>query len=166
MVIGNATSSLEFRIDQPTLLFTAGVSALTAILFGLGPAFRATRLNLNPALKNDSAAPQTRFRIPVAKILVVSQVTLSLVLVMGAVLFVTTLQKLVGQDIGFRRDSLLIAGIDFDEKVLKREQILPPSTPFWSGSAGCRECSRRTMSSYALFGGGTWSERAYLEGRC
>ena len=165
MVIGDATSSLEFHIDRQTLLFTAGVSVLTAVVFGLGPALRATRMNLSPALKNDASGPHGRFRIPVAKLLVVSQLTLSLVLLMGAVLFVTTLDRLLGQDIGFRRESLLIAGLDFDEKALPRDKIVPAYGAVLERIGGLPGVQSATLSSYVFFGGGTWSEQVFAQGR-
>ena len=73
-------------------LFTAAVSALTGVLFGLAPALRATRIGLTPMLKETpGAGDATRSRL--IKTLLVAQVAMSLVLLTGAGLFVRTLRK-------------------------------------------------------------------------
>jgi putative ABC transport system permease protein len=79
--------SLDWRV----LLFTMGVSLLTGILFGLFPAFSASRPDLNTTLKESSNRSGTGFRSGIARsILVVSEVSLALVLLIGAALLIRT----------------------------------------------------------------------------
>jgi predicted permease len=99
--------------DAQVLLFTAGLSIVTGILFGLVPAMRATRIDLSPALK-ESARGLMRggSRLSLAKGLVVAQVALSLLLLTGAGLFVGTLKNLKTVDTGYSRANILLFNID------------------------------------------------------
>ena len=92
----------DFRI----LAFATGISVLTALLFGLVPAWRSTREDSNSALQDSSrvaGAATGRF----GKGLIVTQVALSLILVAGAGLFIRTLQELRRVDPGFRTHGVL-----------------------------------------------------------
>ena len=91
--------------------FTALLGAGTAILFGLAPALRDTAVDLTPALKEGSARiTDSRSRLIPA--LVVLQVALSLLLLVGAGLFVRTLQNLRRLDIGFECEGVLLVDVD------------------------------------------------------
>src|SRR5262249_15519749 len=77
-----------------------GVTSTTAILFGLVPAFRATRVNVNESLK-ESSRGVVESRSVLGKALLVVQVALSLTLLIGAGLFLRTLMNLRNVDVGF-----------------------------------------------------------------
>ena len=96
--------ALRLSPDARVLAFTGAVSLLTGILFGLAPALRAARLDLNPALmqKQTGALRQTA-----ARLLVVSQVALSLLLLVGAGLLLRSLSNLRSQDAGFQPEKIL-----------------------------------------------------------
>ena len=96
--------------DLRVLAFTAAVCLVTGLLFGLAPAFRATRMDFTPALKQN--VPRWRGSISLAKILMAAQTALSLVLVFGAGLFVRTLVNLENRDIGFDQKNVLLFGIN------------------------------------------------------
>jgi len=97
------------------LLFTLIVSVLTVLLFGIVPALRASKLDLVPILK-DSAATTPVFRRGPAlnSLLVVTQVTLSLVLLAGAGLFLRSLWKLQGIEKGFTGDNVLAMSLNME----------------------------------------------------
>jgi predicted permease len=98
-------------LDWRVFGFVAGVSMLTGIVFGLAPALRATRIDLSGAMKEGGrSVVGTRSRL--AKGLVVVQVALSLVLVVGAGLFLRTLDNLKRVDVGFDSTNLLMFSID------------------------------------------------------
>ena len=102
---------LDLRPDGTALLFTSAIAVATGILFGLVPALRATAAGPGPALKADAGiTPRTRSRLLPA--LVTSQVALSLVLLIGAGLFVRTLRNLEQLDPGFRREGVLLVNLD------------------------------------------------------
>jgi predicted permease len=99
--------------DARVLLFTAGVSLLTGVLFGLAPALQAARAAFSGALRSESgavagAAKQSRVR----RALVVAQVALSLLLLIGAGLFARSLYNLRRIDPGFETDRLLTLAVD------------------------------------------------------
>jgi predicted permease len=104
---------LDLAPDLRVLAFTVGACGLTALLFGLAPALRASRVDMMTVLR-ESAGGQGggRLRLGLAKGLVVAQVALSLVLLAGAGLFVRTLLNLRGQEVGFAQDNLLQFGIN------------------------------------------------------
>ena len=103
---GNERLSVNLSLDYRVLLFTAGIASLTGLIFGLAPAWQAAGVDPTPALK-DGAATITRARSWFGKSLVVVQVALSLVLLVGAGLFVQTLRNLKNSDSGFRRDGVV-----------------------------------------------------------
>jgi predicted permease len=103
---------LDVSIDTPLLLFTVAVTVATALIFGIVPAFRATRLQLTDTLKAGRGPQGTSGKNPLAKALVISQVALSLVLMVGAGLFLRTLVNLNNVDTGFNKDNVLRLDID------------------------------------------------------
>jgi len=134
----------EMQMDARVLGFTAVVSVLTGILFGLAPALGTTRVELMPALKIGSSAVvfvTQRTRLALGKTLVIFQIALSLLLVIGAGLFVRTLQNLQNQNLGFNQRQLLLFAldptkngyegqrlVDFYGRLLERLQALPGAT--------------------------------------
>ncbi len=95
--------------DLRLLAFTMAVAVLTALLFGLAPAIRATRGGLNRALKeNERGAAKGSTRLHFGKALVSGQVALSFVLLLGAGLFLGTLRNFLSIDPGFSRHNVLL----------------------------------------------------------
>ncbi len=104
---------LDQHLDWRVLGFTAGLAVLTCVLFGLLPAIRATKASPATAMKASSrGATSTRERFGLRRLLVVTQVALSLVLLVGALLFVRTFQNLLTLDPGFQPDGILVAHVD------------------------------------------------------
>ena len=109
---GSDPTPLDVSLNLSLLAFTFAVSVCTALLFGTLPALRATRLQLTDSLKSGRGASSAAGRTPLAKILVVSQVALSLVLMVSACLFVRTLVNLSRVDAGFNKQNVLRLNID------------------------------------------------------
>ena len=103
---------LDVSIDTRILLFTIAITLATALLFGTIPALRAIRLELTSALKDGRGTTGSRTRSPLARVLVISQVAFSLVLVAGAGLFLRTLINLTRVDTGFNKDNVLRLQVD------------------------------------------------------
>jgi predicted permease len=106
MSSGRTAIALDLAPNPRILLFTAAVSVATGILFGLAPAWRATRIDLTPALKNVRSS-LTRGLKP-GRILSVAQLALSLLLLVGAGLFVRSLQNLNGNATDLRQSVLIL----------------------------------------------------------
>jgi predicted permease len=116
---GPETVPLDVALNLPLLAFTCAITVCTAILFGTLPALRATRLDVTESLKSGRGASASAGRTPLARILVVSQVAISLLLMVGACLFQRTLINLNHVDTGFNRDHVLTLSIDSDAKNFK-----------------------------------------------
>ena len=105
------TSRMEIPFDWGVFGFTAGVTILTGLLFGILPALAATRTEVNSGLKEQSQSTTRRRRGLGGKAIVAFQMTLSTVLIVGALLFVRTVWNLARIDPGFRTDHLLLFSI-------------------------------------------------------
>jgi len=106
-----ATSPLDVRPDAKILLFTLGISLVSGVLFGIAPALRATSTDLTSALKEKSSQGRKR-RFNLGSALVVTQVAISLILLVGAGLFARSLIKLQQENLGFNRENVLLASLD------------------------------------------------------
>lgn len=109
---GNLNMSLSTALDWSVLGFTAAVTFLTGLVFGLAPALRATRVNLNDSLRDTGRVTAGSGRLNLAKGLVIAQVALSLLLVAGAGLFLRTLWNLQSVGLGYPKEKLLMATVD------------------------------------------------------
>ena len=127
-------------IDRPVLLFTFGVSFVTALVFGLAPALHASRGQLVTALKESGRGIGVGFRrISASSGLVIVEVAMSLVLVVGATLMIRTVLAIENVNLGIRTDRLLTIRvplspqryadasrrITFFEELLRRVERLP-----------------------------------------
>ncbi len=99
-------------LDARVLLFTAGVSLLTALLFGLAPALQSTRAKLIGAIKNEAPSEKLR-RLNLRDILVTAQVALSVVLLIGSILVVRSLQHALSLNLGFEPRHAAVLSYDF-----------------------------------------------------
>src|SRR5438876_1936 len=123
-------------IDAWVLSFTLGVSVVTGLLFGLAPAFQVSRTDVNAALKQESRGDTGGHRNGVRHLLVVSEVALSLVLLIGAGLLIKSFSRLNEVDPGFRTEGVLtfqvtLTGeksspqkVNFIEQILERLRAL------------------------------------------
>ena len=156
--------SLSLAPDVRVLLFTTAATLLTGLLFGLAPAFSSSRVDLASALKGTagngagSAAGQRSLQA-----IVVTQVGLSLMLLVGAGLFLRTLRHLKGLDAGFNRENVILFNIDFverpdtarwtafDKELLARLEALP----------GVRAAS---LFNWGFLSGNSWTDAVVAEG--
>ena len=114
---------VDFSIDWRVLVFTLGVALITGVLFGLVPALQATRLNLIPSLKDEAGSSGQRLRrLALRDVLVISQLAVSLVLLICAVLSVRSLRHAVHSDPGFAVNSLLEASLETRGANLTQQQ--------------------------------------------
>ena len=93
--------------DLRILAFTFAVSTLTGILFGLAPALQSTRPSVAPTLKDQAGSVLGGGQARLRKALVASQVAVSLLLLIGAGLFIRTLNNLLAVDLGFKTSTLI-----------------------------------------------------------
>jgi len=103
---------LGIRVDGRVLLYTFALSVGAGVLFGLAPAWAASRPNLAAALKGESPLSRPGRRWTLRNILIVSQMAMSLVLLCATGLFLRSMQRASGIDIGFRSRGILIMSVD------------------------------------------------------
>src|SRR5258708_25057604 len=111
---------LSLTPDLTVLCFTLGIAVATALLFGMLPAFRATGVEFTPALKDGRGSSSTTTRGALARSLIVGQVALSVVLLVGAGLFVRSLIHLSEVDTGFDKHNVLVFSLDSSTANLPR----------------------------------------------
>jgi predicted permease len=114
--------SLNLNPDLRMLGFTAAAAVLTSLLSGLAPALLATRVELQTALKQDAPSMGGRRALRFGRVFVVAQVALSLLLLIGAGLFVRSLQKLQQVETGYARENVLVLKLEpvgSDRKTMK-----------------------------------------------
>ena len=99
---------LAARFDLGILAFTVAVSLLTGVLFGLAPAWQATRTDANGSLKDGSVSATRRRKGLAGKSIVAFQIALSMVLIVGAGLFARTLMNLNSTHLGFQPENLFL----------------------------------------------------------
>jgi len=126
-LITNSQSALyvDTAFDWRVLGFAAALALLTCLLFGLLPALQGTRLAPASAMRTSGrTASADRTRSGLRRALVVAQVALSLVLLVGAFLFIRSFRKLLTVDPGFRAEGILAVGVDFGKTVASPERRL------------------------------------------
>lgn len=111
--VGNGPAAIQMNLqpDARVLAFTALLTIVTAVLFGLFPSLHATRLDLSSRMKSTSsvsAGESSTRRFSLNKSLVIAQVSFSLVLLIAAGLFVHSLAKLSRVNLGYNRENLLL----------------------------------------------------------
>ena len=102
---------LDLSPDLRVFGFTAGLAVLTALLFGVLPALRSTRVSLTAAMKGgqtEQTGPRAHLRFGSGRWIVGSQIAFSLVLLVVAGMFLHSLVKLVTMDLGFDRSNILL----------------------------------------------------------
>ena len=116
---------LNLNPDGRVFAFTAAVAMLATVLFGLIPALRATRVTPGEAMKAGGRGHTAdRQRFGLRRALVVSQVAVSLLLLVGALLFTRSLNNLLTVNLGFQRTGILITALDFTQLNLPVERRL------------------------------------------
>lgn len=159
---GRGMRALEPQLDWRVLGFTFALALLTGILFGLAPAWRSTKVDLTPTLKDGGRGSTAASRSLLSRGLVVLQVALSLLLLVGAGLFVRTLLNLQRVDPGFNTRNLLLFGIQpgligyKDEKLMQFYQQMSERLEAVPGVQAV------TFSRMALLAQGSSSRSVFL----
>jgi putative ABC transport system permease protein len=103
------------RLSPKVLLFTFAVSLLTGILFGIAPALRGARLNLQDGVKEGARGSTSRHSRKLGDAFVMSQIAMSLILLIGAGLIVRSFRNLISVDPGFAAQNVLSASLSLPQ---------------------------------------------------
>ena len=145
---GEFPNSGDIRVDAPVLLFTLGVSMLTAFLFGLAPAIQASRPDLNLALREGEGRTSTASRSWVRHSLAVSEVALAMLLLVGAGLMINTMLRLHRIDPGYDPKNVTTMSIGLPEggKYLERVPGTDMEKPLPLVKAFCQRVLERVAT--------------------
>jgi predicted permease len=158
-------AALDTALDGRVLLFTMGVAALTVLLFGVIPALRATRVEINPALRRHAgAASGDGHTGRLQKALVIFQVAVSLCLLVGAGLLVRSLGNLRSQDMGFRADGVVLIEIDPQGGGYEEGQMPDLQRRLLDRIEAVPDVSAASLSLYGLLGRARRVEDASVDG--
>jgi predicted permease len=154
---------LDLTLDWRMLAFTGGLTVLTCVLCGIGPAFRATRTSPVAAMNAGAGSRGTtagRESLGLRRALVVLQIALSLILLQGALLFGRTLQNLMTVNAGFQPEGIL--QVDFqhtvppERRVAVAEQLLERVRAIPGVTAAA-------TTNYVPLGGSSWNNTVVVD---
>jgi predicted permease len=161
---GNSPLTISTTPDWRILLFTFGVSLLTGVIFGLVPALQATRPHLAGTLKDQGGSIAGGTSVALRKALVAAQVTLSLLLLIGAGLFVRSLKNLKDLDPGFNTGNLLEFEINPTLNGYKPERSLDFYRQLRENLDGIPGVESAGFAVMAVLSGNEWDNSVAVEG--
>jgi predicted permease len=164
---GNANIAMSSRPDMRVLLFTLAVSLLTGLLFGLAPALSAARIGAANTLSSSARTAQSSGGKSAhfwPKALVTAQVMLSLLLLVGAGLFLRTLRNLQNQDYGFERTHLLLADFNAQFAGYKPSQVPGLHQQLIERLSALPGVRSAALSATPPIGNAVWSSSLELSG--
>src|SRR5262245_12261872 len=159
---GSDLRGFEAKLDWRVLCFTMGLSLLTGLVFGLVPAWRATKVDLTPTLKDSGRGSSAASRSLLGRGLVVMQVALSLLLLIGAGLFVRTLVNLQRTDPGFNTKNLLLFNVSPLLNGYRDERLAQLYDRMTERLEALPGAPKVTFSNFALLGGKRYRSSLYL----
>jgi predicted permease len=156
--------AIDPKIDLGVLGFTAALAIVTGILFGLAPAFRAARVEVASTLKENSRGVLGGGgRISLGKALVVTQIAVSLLLLIGSGLFIRTLRNLQNVQLGYGRDNLALISIDATTAGYKGASAADLYARLADQVRAIPGVQSVTYSQNGLFSGGEAGTQLYIE---
>jgi len=161
----NSRLFVGLPLDLRVLGFTAAVAAITCLLFGLLPAIRATGIAPSVAMRSGGRGLSAgRERFSLRRVLVTGQVALSLVLLVGALLFVRSLQKLLSVDPGFRPEGIVAVDLDLRQPHYAKERIPAVYRSLLERLAAQPGVMSAAQVQMTPVSGSGWNEMARAEG--
>lgn len=156
---GDDRFPVHAALNWHVLVAAAALTMLTGLLFGLAPALQATRVDVIPVLKEARTGEQRRgrFRISLRQALVVSQLVISLVLLVVAGLFVRTLQELQSIQLGFNRDHVLVFKLNAQQAGHRGQEIMSFYTRLEQRFASIPGVRSAAVANSPLVGDGAWA---------
>jgi predicted permease len=162
--------AIDLQPNFTVLAFTVAVALMTGIGFGLAPAFRGTRINVAPALKENAGSLSAANhaggrRFGLGSSLVVAQVALSMVVLIGAGLLLRTLEKLKSINPGFDTRNVLLFSVDPTLAGYKEANIQNVYDEIERRLVASPGVVSSSYSSDALLDGGLWTSGYHFEGQ-
>jgi predicted permease len=159
---------LDVSPDARVLAFTAGITLLAALVFGLAPAARATRLDVATTLREQGRTlmgARTRLgRFAAGKVLVIVQIALSAVLLIGAGLLLRTMQRLFEADLGFDRAHVVVVQVEAQKSGFEGQHTFALMRELTDRLRGVPSVTGASVTMHGLFSGGWGNMHAAVPG--
>jgi predicted permease len=149
--------------DLRVLGFAFAASLLTGLMCGLVPALQSTRPNLVTALKNETSAAR-RSRFDLRRVLVVAQVAISLLLLIGAGLFVRSLSNLQNLDPGFVRESVLLVSVNPQASGYKGQRLRDYYERLLAKVGAYADVRAASLANLTPLSGSRWNQDVSIQG--
>jgi predicted permease len=162
--VGDAPLTISTLPDWRILAFNLGVSLLTGVIFGLPPALQSTRPQLAGTLKDQVGSIAGGTSVGLRKTLVAAQVTLSLLLLIGAGLFIRSLSNLKDLDPGFRTANLIGFAMDPPMNGYKQERSLDFYRQLREQLDAIPGVESSSLAVMAVLSGDEWDSSMAVEG--
>jgi putative ABC transport system permease protein len=150
---------IDLALDWRVLGFTAGIALATTLLFGLAPAFGIAGVSPHDAIKEQSRSISGDRRYGLRSFLVVTQLALSLVLVVGAGLFVRTFSTLTSAPLGFEPSHLVVTNITMGPGAVGNEARVALAHRFGEAISHVPGVEHAAISLFAPMTGVAWNDR-------
>ena len=155
----------DMATDWRMFAFLTGAAVLTCILFGLAPAIRATKLSPAAAMKTGGRGmTEGRERFGLRRMLVVSQVALSLVLLVGSLFLVRSLKNLLTLDAGFQQDGVVEANFDGDKLKLLEAKRTPFRLDLLARIRAQPGVESAAIAAIVPISGNGWNQTVHMDG--
>lgn len=155
--------NIDLSPDLRLVGFALGISLIAGIICGIAPAFRATRPDLTSALKNE--VPMVgRVRFDLRRGLVALQITISLLLLIGAGLFVRSLRNLKSLDPGFVREGVLLVEVKPENNGYKGQRLRDYYERLLVQIRGLHDVRAASLASITPLSGSRWNSGVVVEG--
>jgi putative ABC transport system permease protein len=162
--------AVDLALNTRVLGFTALIASLTALLFGLVPAWRGTRISPHAAMKSNArGVAEGGFggghgRFNLGKTLVAAQVALSLTLLVGAGLLIGSLRNLRTMDPGFNADGVLLVSAGFGRTAIPPAQLAQVQRGILEQLRATPGVRSASISDMTPISGSSWNDAVYVEG--
>src|ERR1043165_235908 len=154
----------SIAVDESVLLFTIAIMLVTGVLCGLAPALRAARINLQDAIKEGARGSASGANKRLNNLFVVSQLALSLVLLIGAALFLQSFRNLLSVNPGFHADNVLMARVALPEQKYDKAQAVSFYEQLRRGVSSVPGVQAVELCQVVPFSGGGGGEPFLVEG--
>ena len=159
---GGVPAAFDLAPNWHVLAFASAAAVANGILFGLAPAWQTTALGGSRVVKDDARIPRSRSRL--LSSLVAAQVSLSLLLLVGAGLFARTLQNLLHVDAGFRREGVLLVNLDGEREGYGGARLSAFYRSLLDRVRQVPGVVSASIASHTPLSGATWSEAVARKG--
>lgn len=157
-------AALDLSLDWRVLGFTVGAALVTAVLFGLVPAWRATRVDAHALLKSGGRGLAGGRRHRMSRPLVAAQLALSLALVTSAGLLLTTFRNLASVDPGFRRDGIVLVEADLSRATPDTGRLPAMARGVLDGLRAIPGVRSVGQSAFTAMSGSGWNDFVLVPG--